>query len=455
MRSPVYNSAILEMKSANHASPTALPAHVGLCVFFLFLFPLSTLGLPASNWIDPELQLAQKIVAITGPGAVALTVDNRSSLSKKESDIIGDGLRSALEAVGLRFVAADRAAGTVSITLSQNRTSYVWVAEVHQAAGESTVVMVSTPRPEIAPASRDSAPLVLRKTPLWQQPERILDVAVLEENAIPTYIAVLTPVQVTLYRWRGEKWESEQSLAISHARPWPRDLRGRLILAKDHLLDVYLPGILCRTISGGAPSLSCRDSDDPWPLARPLGGTGTDSFPASNGMALIPSLNAFFSPARNFFTGVVSPRIGKFGTVPKFYSLAFVPRDKYVLWLFAALDGQIHIIDGMSDVILKQGSAKPTWGSNLATVHTSCGAGWQVLAVSGGEDNNGDDNNKDSVQAYELPDRDPIAVSAAVELSGEVTSLWTEGNGQSAIAVARRRDTGEYEAFRLSLACSQ
>ncbi len=452
MRSPVYNSAILTMKSANHASHFAPPAHAGLCLFFLFLFPLRMLGFPTTNWIDPERQLAQKIVAITGPGAVALTIDNRSSLNKKESDIIGDGLRSALETLGLRFVAADRAAGSVAITLSENQTCYVWVAEIHQAAGESTVVMVSTPRPEGTSASRDSAPLVLRKTPLWQQKESILDVAVLEENAIPTHIAVLTPEQVTLYRWRGDKWEPEQALAVSHARPWPRDLRGRLILAKDHLLDVYLPGIVCRTISGGAPSLTCRESDDPWPLAgRSLGnGTGTDAMPGSNGMTLTPSLNAFFAPARNFFTGVVSPRTGNFSTVPKFYSLAFVPRDKYIIWIFAASDGQIHMIDGMSDVTLKQGSDKRAWGSDLATVHTSCGAGWQVLAVSGGED-----DSKDSVQAYELPDRDPIAVSATVELPGEVTSLWTEGNGQSAIAVAQHRDTGEYEAFRLSLSCGQ
>ena len=130
--------------------------------------------------------------------------------------------------------------------------------------------------------------------------------------------------------------------------------------------------------------------------------------------------------------------------------MAFIPRDKYILWLFAAADGQIHMIDGMSDLTLKQGSDRRVWGSNLATVHTSCGAGWQVLAVSGD-----DANNRDSVEAYEFPDRDPIAVSAAVEFPGEVTSLWTEGDGQSAIAVARHRDTGEYEAFRLSLACSQ
>jgi hypothetical protein len=452
MRSPVYNSAILQTKLANRAFPVAPRAHAALYVLFLFLFPLLALSSPTENWSDPERQLAQKIVAITGPGALALTIDNRSSLSKKESDIIRDGLRSALETLGIRFVAADRAAATVGITLSENQTSYVWVAEIHQAASESAIVMVSTSRPEAMLAARESVPLTLRKTSLWEQPERILDVAVLEETAIPTHIAVLTAEQVTLYRWHGEKWEPEQPLAVTHARPWPRDLRGRLVLAKDHLLDVYLPGVLCHTNSTGPLTLNCRESDDPWPLAGlPLSpGTSVDVTPNLNGATSIPQFNAFFAPARNFFTGVVSPRLGKFGTVPKFYSLAFIPRDKYVLWLFAAADGQIHMIDGVSDTTLKQGSDKSAWGSDLASVHTSCGAGWQVLAVS-----TKDDHNKDSIRAYEFPDRDPVAVSAAVELPGRVTALWTEAKGDRAIAVVRHGETGEYEALRLSVACGQ
>ena len=51
--------------------------------------------------------------------------------------------------------------------------------------------MVSVPRAEGSTAVRDSVPLSLRKIPLWTQEDPILDVAVLEENAAPTQIAVL------------------------------------------------------------------------------------------------------------------------------------------------------------------------------------------------------------------------------------------------------------------------
>lgn len=447
MRRSDYNPPILPMKMANRALPAALHAFAALCVLSFFLFSFEAIALASANWSEPEQQLARKIVAITGPGAVALAIDNHSTLNKQQSDIIDNGLRSALEATGIHFVGTDQAAATVAITLSENQTSYVWVAQIREGANEQTVVMVSTGRAEGVFAPRDSLPLTLHKTSLWKQSERTLNVAVIEENAIPTHIAVLDGEHVTLYRWGRDQWGQEQSLAVAHTRPWPRDLRGRLVLAKDHLLDVYLPGVMCRTTSSAPLALACRESDDPWPLV-----SHRLTPDASNGSSVvsIPQFNAFFAPSRNFFTGVVSPRIGKFSTLPKFYSLAFILRDKYVLWLFAAFDGQIHMIDGISDTTVKPASDKANWGSDIAGIRTACGAGWQVLAVGSERD-----DGKDSVRAYEFPDRDPVAVSAALDLPGRVTALWTEANGDTAVVVTQIRETGDYEAYRLSVACSQ
>jgi hypothetical protein len=46
-------------------------------------------------------------------------------------------------------------------------------------------------------------------------------------------------------------------------------------------------------------------------------------------------------------------------------------------------------------------------------------------------------------------------VSPAVEFHGDISALWTEAKGDSAIAVSRNRETGMYEAFRLSVGCGQ
>jgi hypothetical protein len=381
----------------------------------------------AFDWTNAEQELARKIAAATGPGAVALDVANRSSLSKKDADEISRGLRVQLEGLGVRAVKPEQAAATVKISLSEDLQNYVWVAEIKQGAGEFSVALVSLPRPQASTFLPEPAPMTIRKVPLWSQEERILDVAVLEETASgPSHIVVLDPEKVAIHKFIDNRWQQEQSFPVTHSGPWPRDMRGRLVLRQDHLFDIYLPGFFCQ--SSGVPTLAlvCHGSDDPWPLSIqfPLGG--------------------FFAATRNFFTGVLSPGIGKQTSSSKFYSAAPLPRPKYTLWIFAAVDGQVHLLDGLTDQ-----AARLNWGSEVASVKTSCGSGWQVLATQPG------DNTNDSVRAYEFADRDPVAVSQAVTFGGGITALWTEGKGAMAIAIARNAERGNYEAFRLAIACGQ
>jgi hypothetical protein len=446
MRRAVYNSGIPDnrLKSVHRS---ALGLRALRFAAFLSTLVISLTAL-AADWSVPEQQLARKIAAVTGPGTVALTIESHSSLSRRDSEVVQNGLRAALEQSGLHFVKAEQAVASVTITLSENVTSYVWVAQIHQSATESAVAMVAIPRSGRVSAARDTMPITLRKTFLWSQNDPILDVAILEENGAPARIAVLDSENVSFYRWQGGKWQAEQVLAITHARPWPQDLRGRLVLAKDHLLDAYLPGVICRAGAEAASGMNCRESDDPWPIVPPSMLGSASVFPSA-GSSNVPSaavsqVTAFFAPTRNFFTGVLTPAVGKFSTVPKFYSAGFVPRDRYMLWLFASTDGKVHMVDGMSDQ-----ASKLDWGTDIATVRTNCGAGWQVLAANSGEQLG------DAVRAYEFPDRDPVAVSSAVDFPGELSALWTESRGDSAIAIVNNRETGSYEAYRLAVACGQ
>jgi len=389
----------------------------------------------AADWNTAEQQLARKILSITGSGNVSLTFENRSSLGRRDSEIVQNGIRDALGASGIRAARPEQPFPVaVKISLSENLSSYVWVAEVRRSDADPSVVMVAMPRPETA-AIQDSVPLSIRKTLLWTEADPILDILVLEEGSTPTRIAVLSPERISIYRMQAGRWQIEQSAQIKHAQPWPLDLRGRLVMAKDHLLDAYLAGVVCNGTEAAQLALNCRDSDDPWPLTVAT---------LSGGESPIPAIRAFFAPARNFFTGALTPGIGKLTSVPKFYSAAPLPRQKSLLWLFAATDGFVHIIDGTSDQPLRL-----LWGSDVASVKTACGAGWQVLAT-GAEQNAGD-----SVRAFELPDRDPVPVSAAVDFSGGISALWTEARGDTAVAVTKNLLTGSYEAFRLSVACNQ
>ena len=211
----------------------------------------------ASDWTKPEGQFAAKIATVTGPGAVALEVTNRSSLSRADFEEIGRGLRSQLAALGLQFVNADQAAATIEVSLSEDLESYVWVAEIHQAANESSVVILSSPRSGGAPAAQEASGVVIHKALLWVQAEQILDVAVIDGT--PTHMAVLDANRIALYKLAGTRWQIEQLLPVTHTRPWARDLRGRLVLRKDHLFDAYLPGVFCRSTASTPLALNCSD----------------------------------------------------------------------------------------------------------------------------------------------------------------------------------------------------
>jgi hypothetical protein len=409
----------------------------GLRLGWLTSFVLATVLLPASlrasELGDTTRKLAHQIAIASGPGAFALEIANRSSLDEKSVREVRSALEAALEAEGVHTAKAEQAIGSVEVILSESLRDYVWTAEIAIGSDEKKVVLVSMPRPAPGTTFAPALPIVLKATRIFAQAQPILDVALVDAAGGYRSI-VLGDGVVSLYRQQGlnpgGKWELETSFPIHHSRAFPRDLRGRLLLRRDHLFDVYLPGTFCRTMSSAAVplALACNDTDDPWPL------TSYDDGP-----------RGFFAAARNFFTGALSPGIGKIANVPSFYSAGEFPRSGYKLWAFAAVDGSLHLVDGITD--LKVRGPKSKWGSDLAVVHSGCGSGTQLLVSEAGTPE------RDALRAFEIPDRDPVAASSALEFEGQIVALWPETAGNSATAVVKRKDSGWYEAYRVSMSC--
>ncbi len=413
---------------------------------WLTSFLLATVLLPsslcASSLGDTARQLAHKIAAAAGPGAFALEVVNRSSLDDKSVREVHSTLEAELHVEGVQATKAEQAIGTVEVILSESLREYVWTAEIAIGSDEKKVAMVSLPRPRIGTPFAAAMPIVLKTTLLFTQEQPMLDASLVEMPG-GSRLLVLDDGLVEIYRQQGAnpagnsigRWQLEASLPIAHSRTFPRDLRGHLLLRRDRLFDVYLPGTFCRSNSSAAAplTLTCNDTDDPWPLTPDDG-----------------SVRAFYAVSRNFFTGALSPAIGKVSNVPSFYSAAALPRSSYTLWALAAVDGSLHLVDGMTDQAIR--GAK--WGSDLAAVHSSCGTGTQLL-VSEGENLGHGDAERDGLRAFEIPDRDPVAASSAVEFDGRgvIVALWPETSGNGATAIVRRKDTGWYEAYRVSISC--
>jgi len=387
---------------------------------------------------DTARQLAHKIAAAAGPGAFALEVTNRSSLDDKSVREVRSALEAELHVEGVHATKAEQAIGTVEVVLSETLREYVWTAEIVIGSDEKKVVMVSLPRSPTGTPFAAAMPIVLKATLLFAQEQPMLDVSLVEMPG-GSRLIVLDDGKVAIYRHQGANptgpnlarpWEFETSSPIAHSRTFPRDVRGRLLLRRDHLFDAYLPGTFCRSNSS-APLLICNDTDDPWPLTPDDG-----------------SVRAFYAASRNFFTGALSPGIGKVTNVPSFYSAVSLPRSSYTLWVLAAVDGSLHLVDGMTDQVIRGGK----WGSDLAAVHSTCGTGTQLLISESGNLTSGN-SERDGLRAFEIPDRDPVGVSSAAEFDGRIVALWPESSGNGATAIVRRKDTGWYEAYRISISC--
>jgi len=308
----------------------------------------------------------------------------------------------------------------------------LWVAEI-QEGKEVRVAMVHV---DLGTAARTQAGtgMTLRKTLVWQQREPVLDVLLLPAGAVRRMV-VLEPERIVSYVRNAAvlapagtatgNWIEDQHFAIAHTRPFPRDIRGELVAALDHLFDAYLPGAMCSgTTTGAQITVACADSDDPW--------------------AVSASQRAFYNAMRDYFTGVLAPGFGM--ELAPFYQASDIPRPTGSGMLLNGVDGRVMLIENS---VLKPVSGANDWGSDLAVIRSECGSGVQVLVSGSGAAAMGD-----SLRAYEIAGREAMAVSAPLTVEGAVTAIHGAANGASATVIVRRDAPARYEVWDGSAFCN-
>ncbi len=414
---------IFETNFARYNSPQTMTRLIRLLLIVSVLVPAAVAA--TSSWTAPAAAFAHRIANVAGPGPATLTVENDSPLSSSDVTTIRDLILQNLASEGVIIRdASTTAPNAIRIIFSSNPTGLLWIAQIAQGP-QTLVVMQSLPLPESAPPAHSAPLLTLRTTRLLALSSPILDVATIDLAGVQTLV-VLTPSAIILFQQSSGTWQQIQSLPVTHNNVFPRDIRGRIALSSDHFFDAYLPGAVCSSTTAAPVSIACRDSDDPWPLG---------------------SQSAFFNSARNYFTGVLVPGLEK-KQFPPFYTAAALQRSTYLLWLFAGIDGKVVSFDGINQRTL--GAVTVDWGSDFAVVHSTCGSDEQLLVTA-----SSDDLSTDSLRAYEIPDREPIAVSSAIAFGGPITALWTNADASSAIAVVHNLQTDIYEAYSVSVACNQ
>jgi hypothetical protein len=389
-------------------------------LLFLFLPAASACQQEAASMPSTAAEFVQLILSRGGsPSAVAVTFQNQSLLPPDAQEPLQNAILNAFRGANVRLVKAEQAVADVQITFSEDWQGHVWIANIQQGSS-SQLVIKKLPRQQRAPSTRVPS-LTIRKISVWQQDAPILDFYQDNQNLL-----VLEPGQLSLYASDSGQWRPRQTLGIPHQHPWPRDVRGRLEVRGGEI-SAFLPGERC---SGkiSPPSLDCRASDDPWPLDQ-------------------GQLVAFFSPRRNFFSGLLAGS-GAGASVSPFFSGATWQAGDQRFWLFTGIDGRTRLFQNDLATPVATFNA---WGSTLAAVHSACGSGWQLLASSPA-----DTIRPDSIQAIEVTGREALPVSAPVDLPGAVEALWTAGNySQLVNGVLLSQASGKYEAFTLTVICNQ
>ncbi len=209
----------------------------------------------------------------------------------------------------------------------------------------------------------------------------------------PSQLIVLEPGRAVNYSLTGTRWAIDRFTEVTLERPLPRDARGRLIYANG-LAEIHL-----------------ADRAAPWPLAEQT---------------------VRWVPGRNYLTGPdASP----------FFTTAFSNNRN----ARAELDGRVHVYDATGNPL----AVIDSWGSDLAAIAGSCGRSFVVAS------SNSDRDQPDRLQAYDLTDQGAVAMGGPVTFPGRITALWPSETGGQLSVVAHNPGTGQYEAYRVALTCSQ
>ena len=417
------------MMSARYNPPQRMSFRPRLLIVAAALL-FTGVSVRAASFEAPAADLARQIAALAGPGPARLVILNNSNLPTGEIPVIRRSLEEDLRSLGV-LAGGAQSATLIRVTLSQNLHGGLWVAEVREGT-EVRVAMVPV-NLDVPVTGPGGAALTLRRTLLLSEPEPILDTA-LFASAGEQRLVVLEPERILVFTRNAATisapganpvWNQPRSFPIEHGRSYPRDIRGRIVAAQDHLFDAYLPGVQCTGTNDGAQlSVSCADSDDPWQVTSTQRG--------------------FYNAMRDNFTGVLAPGFGM--RLPPFYSAAELPRIGGPATLLNTVSGRVLLID---NGVAKAITGADDWGSDFAVVRSGCGSGAQVLVAGSGAATAGD-----SLRAFEVPGREAIPVSAALPVNGVIDSLSAAPDGTTATMIVRRDAPTAWEVWNVAAICN-
>ena len=188
------------------------------------------------SWNDAVAKLGDEVAAAMSPVAVALSVENISSLDASHVAAIGAALREQLQhhsfALPTANSTAAQSAVPLQLTLSESAGKYLWVIQVPGDATDakpSPTLIVSVSKSGSTEAEPEQQSLTLEGRFVWKQPERFLDFALLKDSASgESTLLVLETKRFAVYKASGEGWQLSRSTPIPKAAASLRDPEGTI-----------------------------------------------------------------------------------------------------------------------------------------------------------------------------------------------------------------------------------
>jgi len=424
---------VLDLLTVNRWTLSEIWARTPRVALASFLICFLSILMAGPCWADEAAnkaarELARKVAAqIDHKKKVFVEVDDLTgALRFAELDDAKRAIETELRARGLHVVPDTSFDLKLRITLSVDNAERLWIADYENDGARAALI-----EPFEQP-SFDAKPWASRthvdRELVFSGNAPILDFACTNPPAAKDCGKVLV-----LYTDGVVLMDPDQSfprVAISHENAWPRDVRGRLKISGSDF-EVRAEGIECMGNIGHVQLSKCAPVNGPWIFAGP----GEMTF-------------AFLAPSGNWFqwAATATSNAAKVNREP-FFSLAGLEIASDPAWIFAGTKGETRLVAGKNGNTLATTSA---WGSELATVKTDCGTGWQILSTS-----RRDRTESDSIAVYEWVGNELRSLSDPLELDGTTVAMWSAEDGGPARAVVHNLKTGNYEAYLLKVGCSQ
>ncbi len=179
------------------------------------------------SWNDAVDKLGDEVAAAMSPTAVALSVNNISSLDALYADAVEAAVRGQLQrhsfSIAPENTLAAQSAVPLQLTLSESADEYVLVIQISGDATEarpSPTMLASVSKSDFAEAESDQQSLSLEKRFVWRQRDRFLDFALLKSSTPgESTLLVLEAKRFAVYKILGEGWQLSRSTPIPQTAP--------------------------------------------------------------------------------------------------------------------------------------------------------------------------------------------------------------------------------------------